>query len=211
MTRSPVQLDHHFDLSGGILCLDFANTVSRRKIPGQTIDYLSEYSDLVMFAKQSRVVTSQDARELIAAALLYPKDAVQILRAAGVLREAVYRTFAAMASRRPVRKEDLDLIEQFAAEAMHHRHLIGSGRSYRWEWKQEEGEKGALARLLWPIAQSAADLLTSDRVAKVRECQAPTCAWLFLDESRNHSRRWCDMSVCGNRQKARRHYKRVHE
>jgi len=52
------------------------------------------------------------------------------------------------------------------------------------------------------------DLLTSDRLSAVRECAADDCAWLFLDESRNRSRRWCDMKVCGNRQKARLHYHR---
>jgi predicted RNA-binding Zn ribbon-like protein len=62
--------------------------------------------------------------------------------------------------------------------------------------------------MLWPIASSAADLLTSERLKKVRLCEAKTCTWLFLDESRNHSRRWCDMKVCGNREKARRHYQR---
>jgi predicted RNA-binding Zn ribbon-like protein len=64
--------------------------------------------------------------------------------------------------------------------------------------------------MLWPIAQSAADLMTSDKRNSVRQCGADDCAWLFLDESRNHSRRWCDMKTCGNRQKARRHYASKH-
>jgi predicted RNA-binding Zn ribbon-like protein len=202
--------DREFDLSGGFLCLDFANTISKRKMPGQTFDNLPEYSDFVAFAKQSKVLTLPHARELLAAAAANPKDAAQVLRAAAVLREAVYRTFFAIARKRPVRTEDVELIEQFASEAMRHRHLAGSsGRSFRWEWKRDEDGRASLASLLWPIAQSAAELLTSERVAKVRECEASTCAWLFLDESRNHSRRWCDMSICGNRQKARRHYARV--
>ena len=61
--------------------------------------------------------------------------------------------------------------------------------------------------ILWPIAKSAADLLIPPEL-EVRLCKAPDCAWLFLDKSRNRSRRWCDMKVCGNRQKARRHYQR---
>jgi predicted RNA-binding Zn ribbon-like protein len=53
---------------------------------------------------------------------------------------------------------------------------------------------------------SAADLLTTPSVERVRQC--PGCGWLFLDESRNHSRTWCDMRICGNRAKAQRHYER---
>ena len=75
-----------------------------------------------------------------------------------------------------------------------------------WEWKSQN----PVDSILWPIAQSAADLLTSPDLAAVRMCEAPDCAWLFLDQSRNRSRRWCDMKVCGNRQKARRHYQRMH-
>jgi predicted RNA-binding Zn ribbon-like protein len=65
-----------------------------------------------------------------------------------------------------------------------------------------------LHRLLWPIAESAAELLTSQEVSSIRLCEAPDCDWLFLDNSRNRSRRWCDMKICGNREKARRHYRR---
>jgi predicted RNA-binding Zn ribbon-like protein len=62
--------------------------------------------------------------------------------------------------------------------------------------------------MLWPVARSAADLLTSQEQSRVRECAASDCGWLFLDLSRNRSRRWCDMETCGNRTKARRHYAR---
>src|SRR3989442_8269959 len=64
--------------------------------------------------------------------------------------------------------------------------------------------------LIWPIARSAADLLTSDEQRQlVRECGAPDCLWLFLDTTKNRSRQWCSMQSCGNREKARRHYQRL--
>jgi len=208
MTKQAGHSDHEFDLSGGVLCLDFANTVSRRKIPGRTHDNLPEYTDLVRFAKQSRFVSAQYARELLTTGLAEPKKAARIVQAAIILREAIYRAFSAIAELRAANFKDVKLIEEFAGEAMRHRQLTSAGRGYHWEWKRDKDV--ALAYVLWPIAQSAADLLTSERLKKVRECGALTCAWLFLDESRNHSRRWCDMSVCGNRQKARRHYERQH-
>jgi predicted RNA-binding Zn ribbon-like protein len=98
------------------------------------------------------------------------------------------------------------MIEDFAIEAMKHRQLSHSGQEYRWEWKCSRGEM--IGWVLWPIALSAADLLASEKLGSVRRCAGDNCAWLFLDESRNHSRRWCDMKICGNRQKARRHYKK---
>jgi len=65
-----------------------------------------------------------------------------------------------------------------------------------------------LERINWLIVRSAADLLTSDKLHDVRACSAEDCRWLFLDISKNHSRRWCDMETCGNQAKARRHYRR---
>ena len=208
MSKAIGHFDREFELSGGILCLDFANTVEKRKIPGRTRENLAEFSDLVMFAKQSRVVSPQYARELLAGGLVKPREAAQVLRAAVILREAIYRVFAAVANAQMVSHKDLNLIEEFAAEAMKHRQLVAAAGQFRWEWKRHDGDD--LRFVVWPMAQSAAELLTSERIQRVRECAAPTCAWLFLDESRNRSRRWCDMTVCGNRQKARRHYERQH-
>jgi predicted RNA-binding Zn ribbon-like protein len=80
---------------------------------------------------------------------------------------------------------------------------------YRWVW-QNEG-KSLPEYVLWPIAQAATELLTSEELKLVRWCEAPDCQWLFLDHSRNRSRRWCDMASCGNRAKARRHYQRTRD
>ena len=63
----------------------------------------------------------------------------------------------------------------------------------------------------WPIARSAADLLASDQLAYVRACSSKVCEWFFLDTSKNHHRRWCDMTRCGNRAKVAAHRKRLKE
>jgi len=206
MTKRTTHASHDFDLSGGILCLNFANTVSRRRIPEQSYDNLVEYGSLIQFAQQSKVVSAGYARDLMTVGTAEPRKAGAVLRAATIFREAVYRVFSAVAEGRQVPARDLRLIEDFAGEAMQHRQLVSGRGTYRWEWRRDKSD--ALAHVLWPIAASAVDLLTSERLKKVRMCEAKTCAWLFLDESRNHSRRWCDMKVCGNREKARRHYQR---
>ena len=193
-----------FDLSGGNLCLDFANTVSHRKQPVQRQDNLTGYDDLVLFAREAGVVAPQLAGQLLEVAAMRPQVRAATFKAAIKLREAIYQVFAAVARSRAPRKRDIKLIEEMASQAMTHRQLVAAGDGYHWEWKYDRGEM--LWYVLWPIAASAAELLTSDRVTQVRECEAKTCAWLFLDQTRNHSRRWCDMSACGNREKARRHY-----
>ncbi|MBI2081511.1 MAG: CGNR zinc finger domain-containing protein, partial [candidate division NC10 bacterium] len=100
---------------------------------------------------------------------------------------------------------DLAVLNAALAEALPLLGLVPEGNGFTWEWTAN-GQR--LDRMLWPVARSAAELLTSGELARVRECEAESCAWLFMDRSRNRSRRWCDMKTCGNRTKARRHYER---
>jgi predicted RNA-binding Zn ribbon-like protein len=199
---------YQFDLSGGALCLDFANTVSGRNEPGGPRDHLSRHADLIAFFEQSKLLSSRQAAELRARAQRNKTIAQRVLSQAIALRERLFSVFSAIALGKSAEPDDLCRIEEAALDALKHRKLVPVNGGYRWEW--DENRPHDLDRILWPVAQSAADLLTSDDLSSVRECEALTCAWLFLDHSRNRSRRWCDMKVCGNRQKARRHYQRVH-
>ena len=208
MTRAKAERDRKFELSGGALCLDFANTVLRRNQPGRTKDELENFARLVAFARQTKLLTPARA-ELLRNRAPSPSPAVRhVMLGAVTLREAIYRVFSAIAGGRPVASKDVKVLEKFALEALKQRRLTPSARGgYGWQWKPEEAQNPE--QILWPIALSASQLLTSDQAGAVRECAADDCAWLFLDESRNRSRRWCDMKVCGNRQKARRHYQRA--
>jgi predicted RNA-binding Zn ribbon-like protein len=205
MPRKP---EPEFDLSGGVLCLDFANTVSERGSPSRSWDYLHGYDDVIIFARDEGILTPRDAREVLAFSQSKPQERAKVHRTAITLREAIYRVFAAQAKSQEAMPEDVQMIEGFTREAIKHRQLSYSGQHYRWEWKPEKDEM--LGWVLWPIAESAAELLTTAELKRVRTCAGAKCEWLFLDESRNHSRRWCDMSVCGNREKAKRHYGRQH-
>jgi predicted RNA-binding Zn ribbon-like protein len=208
MRTEKVHFRRDFELSGGALCLDFANTISNRLILWKRRDELAEYSDLLSFATQSLCVPVELAREFLAISRIEPQATTRAMEAARGLREAIYRAFSAALDHRHAGTEDLALIRDIMIEGWKHKRLVPIGRRYLWLMKLEEGIK--LESVLWPIAHSATDLLTSDRLKRVRMCEAKTCAWLFVDESRNHSRRWCDMKVCGNREKARRHYQREH-
>jgi predicted RNA-binding Zn ribbon-like protein len=196
--------EFQFDLSGGHLALDFANSVSRRDLPEKTVEHVKTYRDLISFALQSKILSPEQAETIECEAGNQPRSASQILRKALALREAMFRSFLRLAANKPSPPEDLELIEQSAADALSHRHIVRAGRGYKWEWDSDP----KLERILWPLASSATDLLVSDHLRKLRECEAGDCYWLFLDTSRNHSRRWCTMNACGNREKARRHYRR---
>jgi len=199
---------YQFDLSGGALCLDFANTVSHRRLPQRRAEHLDSYADLVAFAQQSKLLPPKLAANLRARANRDPAGARSAFRKSIAFRESLYSAFSAIAAGRHARPADLQQINDFALVALQRRKLAQRNGDYRWEW--ESNGSDLLDRMLWPIAESAAELLTSQARAAIRECGAPDCEWLFLDHSRNRSRRWCDMKSCGNRQKARRHYQRAH-
>ena len=202
------QSGYQFDLSGGALSLDFANTVSHRHIPQRRAEHLGSYSDLVTFADQSKLLSPKLAASLRSRASRDHAAARSGFRKSIDFREVLYRAFAAIAAGKHARPADVQQINDFALEALQHRKLTRTNGDYRWEW-QANGDD-LLDRILWPIALSCVELLTSLERAAIRECRAPDCEWLFLDESRNRSRRWCDMKSCGNRQKARRHYECAH-
>jgi predicted RNA-binding Zn ribbon-like protein len=192
-----------FHLSGGRLCLDFANTVSWRA-SGRPIDRLAGYGDLIAWGRQTRLLSAGDAARLAREAARRPAAVGRVLAEARALRETIYRLFRALAEGRAAGAAELASLNRALAEAARRRQVIGRGKRFVWTWRSEE----PLRELLWPVVHSAAELLTSAGVEHLRTCASPRCGWVFLDTSRNRQRRWCDMRVCGNRAKARRFYAR---
>jgi predicted RNA-binding Zn ribbon-like protein len=192
-----------FDLSGGELCLDFANTMDNRRAPEKLADNLKSYAHLLAFAAQSGILSSSDELRLAKAASAHPAEAARVLRHAVELREAIYRIGAAFAARHAPHHADLARLNQEVQAALQHRRLQASNGGLRWGWIDDD----AFAAPLWHIAKSAGDLLSSPEAQNIRECAEESCGWLFVDRSRNRARRWCDMKTCGNRAKARRHYR----
>lgn len=123
-------------------------------------------------------------------------------------REAIYDIFSMIAEGGDPRAVDIDILNEELSISFNHLKLRHSENGYRLDL---ERNGIVLDQLLWPIAQSASDLLVSNKLNRVRRCAAEECGWLFLDTSRNRSRRWCNMKDCGNRMKARRHYKQKRE
>ncbi|MGO8949988.1 MAG: CGNR zinc finger domain-containing protein [Ktedonobacterales bacterium] len=195
------------NLVGGALCFDFTNTVDGRGGNDTNVtDYLHDYSDLVGWGQHTCALTDEEAARLYAAAARHPDEAAQVFRRAIDLRETLYRIFAAIAHHRDSEPIDLATLNRVLSEAMLHAHIRQSPQGFSWDW--QDVAPTALEHVLWPVARSAAEVLTSEARQRVRECPGARCSWLFVDTSKNHRRRWCNMDSCGNRAKARRHYTR---
>jgi len=199
--------EYVFELTGGRLSLDFANTVDNRPALHRK-ELLKSYVDLLSWSKQAGAISAKTSKRLYVETKRRPSEATAVLKEAKTLREAIFGIFSAIASGRTPRTTDLEKLNEAVPRVLAHSQIVVSQRRFQMQYS---GERDALDQMLWPVVRSALELLTSQELRAVRECAADNCAWLFMDRSRNQSRRWCNMKVCGNRAKVRRfrHRKRV--
>ncbi|MHB0868564.1 MAG: CGNR zinc finger domain-containing protein [Chloroflexota bacterium] len=193
-----------FHLQGKQLCLEFANTADWHD-SAQPEEGLTSYADLVGWSSRQGVLSEGEAERLLQEAARRPGEAASVLARGIGLREAIFRIISAITAGLPPRQADLDTLNASLSAALARLRVTATGGDFLWSWA---GSGEELDRVLWPVAASAGELLTSDGLGRVRKCAGDPCGWLFLDTSRNQSRRWCDMKSCGNRAKARRHYGR---
>ncbi|MFX1474772.1 MAG: CGNR zinc finger domain-containing protein [Promethearchaeota archaeon] len=189
---------------GGWLCLDFINTINWCD-SDKPNDRIQSYPDLLVWSQQADILTGHEAQQLLEEAKLHPQKAELTFMRAIALRETLFRVFSAIVDHDTPDARDLAAFNKELREAMTLLQIRPTKTGYTMGY---QGEEKALDRILWVITRSAANLLTSDKLSRIKKCAAPDCAWMFLDMSRNRSRRWCAMNDCGNREKARRYYKR---
>jgi predicted RNA-binding Zn ribbon-like protein len=194
-----------FNFVGNRLCLDFTNTLHDRNTSIER-DHINNYKDLVTWSQAAGILTPEETRSLLEEAKRHPENGALALQQAIVLREAMYRIFSAIVMEDTPEAVDLQMLNAAYEEAMGRACVVQKGNSFAWDWN---GKETALDRITWDIVRSAAELLVSEELSLLRECASEDCGWLFLDTSKNHSRRWCDMKGCGNRAKVGRHYERT--
>jgi predicted RNA-binding Zn ribbon-like protein len=184
-----------YEFLGGNLALDFANTVHSHGMadPG---DDLKTAADLVGWAAQAGVLHDSEARQVGRA-----RADEGWFRRALALRELLYEIFSRAAKRKKPKPEALQAFQNFYQNAIRQTEFHVEANHYRLTWP---AAMHPLERVAQEITRSAADLLTSEALTRVRQCSGETCSWLFVDTSRNGMRRWCDMKACGNRAKVRR-------
>jgi len=188
----------------GWLCLSFANSVENYRL-SDPLDAFPNYAAMLEWGLEAGAIAPEDYRMLSDQARSDPAGANRIFETAKSLRSTIYRVFSAIAQELPVSQTDLAGLNPLVAEGMSRLRIEFRPDGGPWKWEYAES---GLELLLWPVAQSAAELLMSPHLDRLRQCNGHKCTWLFLDRSKNRSRRWCDMEICGNRAKSQRHYAR---
>jgi predicted RNA-binding Zn ribbon-like protein len=191
-----------FDLIAGNVCLDFVNTLDDRHFKPKEL--LETYVDLARFGEDTGLLQPSQLDRLYERSDAEPERAQEALLRGRELREVIHDVFWAIINKRPVPAVALARLNDYVQNASGHTRLIPAKSGFEWRFD----EVADFDSVLWPIARSAADLLASDRLAYVRACSSIVCEWFFLDTSKNHHRRWCDMTRCGNRAKVQRFYAR---
>ena len=185
---------------GGDSSLDFANTMGGIRT-GAYHDTLTNYGELLDWSARSGTLNPVRRAALAALARRKPRAALAALNRATALRESMHAVFSALAQGELAPRADLVLLNAGIGRAMAHARIHRLGKVYEWSWD----DAVTLDAPLWPVLRAAGELLVSGGIERLRECASDSCGWLFLDTSKNRSRRWCDMKGCGNRAKVRRY------
>jgi predicted RNA-binding Zn ribbon-like protein len=191
-------------LVAGPLCLDFTNTASGRGTDTHQ-DHLKTYNDLLAWSLHAGALPIGGATALAKRAGRRPAAARRVLRRALDLREGLHAIGAAIAAGKTPPVQAVAALEAAIARAAGSGRLTWTGKSFT--WRLDPGSPH-LEWPLWPIVRSAADMLLTAPLQRLKACAGVHCGWLFLDETRNGRRRWCEMAVCGSRAKMRRHRSR---
>lgn len=189
------------EIVGGALCLDFVNTINSRQRPEH--DYLTVYSELANWGGKLGILSAGQNSRLQKQASRDVEMAENAVKKARDFRELLYRLFVNLAREREPTKEDVASFSKFYGEAISHSQFVRTDDYFTHRWQVDQ----TYDAILWPIAHSAGQILLSKELAQVKEC--PGCGWLFLDTSKNQSRRWCSMNTCGARDKMRRYHGRL--
>ena len=197
MTESKRTLET-LEIVGGALCLDFVNTINSRRNP--EYDYITSYSDLVNWGVKIGILSTLQAGRLQKQARQDGETSERAFKKAREFRELLYRLFPSLARGGEPKKDDMALFNIFYGEAISHSRLVRTDTYFNHDWQVDQTHDA----ILWPVAYSAGQILLSKELAQIKEC--PGCGWLFLDTSKNQSRRWCSMNTCGARDKMRRYH-----
>ena len=202
MGRRPLLPVAKLELVGGLPCLDLINTTGARASDAPR-ERLRRYEDLLVWSRRASILSAAEADRLRAAATRRPAEARRALARVLRLREDLYRLLRAVAEGSKPSPEAVRQVGKWWLADRRKRELSAGDRGFSLRLRVSARELDAM---VWPIISSAVELLVSDLLTKVRRCGE--CDWLFMDASKNGSRRWCKKQ-CGDRVRARRHYRRL--
>jgi len=186
------------ELIAGNLGLDLANNRHRMR----ELDPERPYMGLLEIATRSGTLSTEEAARLARAAQRRSAEALTVAARADALAAAIQRVLEAAIDGEATPRTALATINREVALAESRVRIVPRAGAFERCWEVDSPMD--LSRPLWPLAREVAELLVAGQLERITICRASDCDWLFLDNSRNHSRRWCDMGTCGNRAKVRR-------
>lgn len=194
-------------LVGGMAVLDFLNSCNGRR-PGTSLrevtDNLLSLEDVIYWFHHARIISADELSHYLSLVSTSPFQQSRAHEQLISFRESLYQLFFPIAEGRRISGETLNVLNQALVETAPYRQLEPAGFESIWVWRRSATVEDMTASLIGRLAVQAADLLTSPDLVRLKICGTLACDWLFLDTSKNGRRRWCQMSVCGSREKAKK-------
>ncbi len=189
-------------LDGGVLCLDFVNTIPDR-YDGTDRDNLVDFSDLIYWARKAKVIDTARYQWLEKEVARDPRKGMRSFATAIELRSLIYSVFSPLTHGKRIKPADLATFNKLSAHYLSLLRVSESKSGFTEQWDFGEYQLYAITA---PIVKSARDLLLSGKLDRLKEC--PSCGWLFFDSTKNGKRKWCSMEDCGSNAKALDYYYR---
>ena len=199
----PTTPSREFQLIGSDSAVDLVNTLDWRFRDNGPEELLAGYDDLLAFCLQCGLLTAKQVRNIVRGAS--ESTSAEVLVACRELREAAAGVLYAVVDDRTPAGSQIKALDRSFREARDRQRMVWRDSRLQWQWPAAESSPELP---LWLLSSATERLLGSNDLNRLRACESPECRWLFLDSSKNHTRRWCDMKVCGNRVKARRYRER---
>jgi predicted RNA-binding Zn ribbon-like protein len=191
-----------FAFIGGALCLDFVNTVGSHLSSGPR-EKLCVFPDLIRWSREAGLIDNDQARQLLTRGAADTLRSTKVLEDAKKFREILFGIFCGLCQQPKAQPDNLTALNEVLRTFPIRLEVCSRDQHFHCERAvAQTNDEWWLA----PVAWSAVDLLASDQVKHIRLCANPTCGWFFVDNTKNHSRRWCAMDDCGGKAKAKRYY-----
>jgi predicted RNA-binding Zn ribbon-like protein len=186
-------------LIGGHPALDLTNTAGWHA-SADRIEWLTDYGALLEWFRHAGLLAPAKANRLSSLAIQHPQQAGRAVKHAIEVREVLYRIFAAVARGKTPADADLERLREEELRALRAAAAEWSGTALVFTWPGTDD----LLLPLYPVVLAAVELLRDPPAGRLRQCGNHPCGWLFIDRSRNGSRRWCSSGDCGNEIRVRR-------
>lgn len=201
MTTGRAQLRQPFLFVGNHPCLDFINT--RMIVQGNPTDLLGGYEDLVAWLVQTRMMDK--TRAVTVMTQWSRKDQEELFEQGIMFRRALSEMVARIVARKSIPNSATAFINQILSRCPGFSQLVYAKGHFERQFRSQASQKDSV---LAPLAEAASDLLCSGKLSLIKKCGNPVCILYFYDTTKNHTRNWCSMQLCGNRIKVAAHYQR---